>query len=79
MDSAKLLASLFRDKKQKNLSDFDLCKMYDSEWQKKFNGRLMTAQFIQKVLFKKISRKISLNALEYFPHLLNHFIKNTRG
>lgn len=79
MDSAKLLANLFRDKKQKNISDFDLCKMYDSEWQKKFNGRLKTAQFIQEVLFKKISRKISLGALRIFPKVLNHFIKNTRG
>ena len=79
MDSAKLLANLFNDKKQKNISDNDLCEMYNREWQKSFERRLKTALFIQNVLFKKIGRKISLSSLRYFPQALNYFIKNTRG
>jgi flavin-dependent dehydrogenase len=79
MDSAKLLANLFNDKKQKNISDADLQKMYDTEWQKNFNRRLRTALFIQKVLFKKSGRRIGLGGLHYFPQALNYFIKNTRG
>ena len=79
MDSAKLLANLFNDKKQKNISDADLQKMYDAEWQKNFNRRLRTALFIQKVLFKKAGRRIGLGGLNYFPQALNYFIKNTRG
>lgn len=79
MDSAKLLANLFNDKKQKNISDADLQKMYDTEWQKNFSKRLRTALFIQKVLFKKTGRRIGLSGLHYFPQALNYFIKNTRG
>ena len=79
MDSAKLLANLFKDKKQKNISDVDLHEMYDSEWQKNFERRLKTALFIQKVLFKKTGRRIGLSVLQYFPQALNYFIKNTRG
>jgi menaquinone-9 beta-reductase len=79
MDSAKLLASLFNDKKQKNISDSDLHEMYNREWQKSFGRRLKTALFIQNVLFKKMGRIISLNSLRYFPQALNYFIKTTRG
>jgi flavin-dependent dehydrogenase len=79
MDSAKLLADLFWLKKQKNISDNNLCEMYNREWQKSFERRLKTAVFIQNVLFKKIGRKISLSSLRYFPQALNYFIKNTRG
>jgi menaquinone-9 beta-reductase len=79
MDSAKLLANLFNDKKQKNISDNDLCEMYNGEWQKSFERRLKTALFIQNLLFKKIGRKISLSSLRYFPQVLNYFIKTTRG
>lgn len=79
MDSAKLLANLFYDKKQKNISDADLHRRYETEWQKSFNKRLRTALFIQKVLFKKAGRRIGLSGLHYFPQALNYFIKNTRG
>jgi menaquinone-9 beta-reductase len=79
MDSAKLLANLFNDKKQKNISDNDLCQMYNREWQKSFERRLRTALFIQQVLFKQVGRRIGLGGLHYFPKLLNIFIKNTRG
>jgi menaquinone-9 beta-reductase len=79
MDSAKLLANLFNDKKQKNISDNDLCEMYSQEWRKSFERRLKTALFIQNVLFKKIGRKISLSSLRYFPQVLNYFKKSTRG
>jgi flavin-dependent dehydrogenase len=79
MDSAKLLANLFNDKKHKNFSDSDLCEMYNREWQKSFDRRLKMALFIQNLLFKKIGRKISLSSLRYFPQALNYFIKTTRG
>ena len=79
MDSAKLLANLFNDKKQKDISDNDLYEMYNREWQKSFERRLKTALFIQNLLFKKIGRKISLSSLRYFPQALNYFIKTTRG
>lgn len=78
MDSAKLLANLFNDKKQKNISDADLYEMYNRKWQKCFERRLKTALFIQKVLFNKVGRRISLSSLQYFPQALNYFIKNTR-
>lgn len=79
MDSAKLLANLFSDKKQKNISDADLYDMYNGEWQKCFERRLRTALFIQRVLFKKAGRRIGLSGLEYFPQALNYIIKKTRG
>jgi flavin-dependent dehydrogenase len=79
MDSAKLLANLFAQKRQKNISDVVLYEMYNREWQKSFEKRLRTALFIQKTLFKKTLGRISLNVLQYFPQTLNYFIKATRG
>jgi flavin-dependent dehydrogenase len=79
MDSAKLLANLFNDKKQKNILYNNFCEMYSREWQKSFERRLKTALFIQKVLFKKAGRRIGFSGLHYFPQALNYFIKNTRG
>jgi len=79
MDSAKLLANLFNNKKQKHISDAGLYEMYNGEWQKCFERRLKTALFIQKVLFKKAGRRIGLSGLRYFPQALNYFIKKTRG
>lgn len=79
MDSAKLLANLFHDKKRKNLSDNHLQKLYETEWQKYFNKRLRIALFIQNVLFTNVGRRIGLGGLHYFPQALKYFIKNTRG
>jgi menaquinone-9 beta-reductase len=79
MDSAKLLANLFHIKKQKNISDNELYETYNYEWQKKFVKRVRTADFIQRVLFKKIGRRIGLGGLKYFPYALNYIINNTRG
>lgn len=79
MDSAKLLANLFNDKKRKKISDADLYKRYDAEWQKNFKRRLRTARFIQNTLFEGIGRRIGFSGSKYFPHALDYFIKTTRG
>jgi len=79
MDSAIMLANLFKDKLQKNISDADLYIMYNREWQKNFEKRLKNALFIQSVLFNKFGRKIGVEVLNCYPNALNYFIKNTRG
>jgi menaquinone-9 beta-reductase len=79
MDSAKLLANLFYIKKQRNISDNELYETYNHEWQKNFNKRVRTAGFIQRVLFKKIGRRIGLGGVKYFPYALNYIINSTRG
>lgn len=79
MDSAKLLGNLFNDKKQINISDDNLCELYNREWQKHFDRRLRTALFVQNILFKKLSRRIGLGSMKYFPQALNYFVKSTRG
>lgn len=79
MDSAKLLANLFSEKKKKNILDADLYNMYERAWRKKFMQRLRIAQFIQNVLFNKVGRRIGLGGLKFFSQALNYFIKNTRG
>lgn len=79
MDSAKLLANLFYEKKKKNLSDDELYVLYDSQWKEKFNKRLRIALFIQKVLFNRVGRKIGVEILKQVPKALSYFVKSTRG
>ncbi len=79
MQSAKVLASVIREGRRKELNNETLASIYHSKWNLHFRQRLYIAQKIQIMLLSQFGKKASRVLLDGFPSLLSVAIEHTRG
>jgi len=77
--SAKLISSLLSDYKKGKYSGYQLEKTYVMEWNKLFLRRIRFALFVQNLVLRRFTNKISYSFSKIFPSIMPVLIKVTRS
>lgn len=79
MESGKLIAGLFDQKRKENFSDAKLKFQFVKKWNKLFSKRMKTAMHIQNFILNDSKRNAAFLIAGYLPKLLPYLIKATRS
>jgi flavin-dependent dehydrogenase len=78
-EGARLVADVFLRQRIEKLDDLETEKIYNKEWKRLFNKRILTAKAVQNILLHNYPRKIGFYFLKTFPDIIKTIIHSTRG
>lgn len=79
LQNARLLEKVFVHKRDNNMSSLNAELLYKELWKKEFQKRILTALYIQKVLFNKYLNMAGRKLISSYPGLMRYLINYTRG
>ncbi len=79
MESAKILAEVLEEGRNKKLSTENISHSYETQWISSFRKRIIIAKTIQQLLFSKHGKKAGGLVLSLFPSLLSYTVEKTRN
>ncbi len=79
MHASKIAAGLLHEFLAGKIGRDELEKIYQHEWNQRFEGRLRAGRYIQSLFGRPVTTNLFVRTMKYFPGLVTKLVKQTHG